>query len=31
MVSRLSLEPGIRDLHWHLDSDGGEGEREAVA
>ncbi|MBC3841452.1 MgtC/SapB family protein [Streptacidiphilus sp. 4-A2] len=31
VIARLSLEPGIRDLHWHLDEHGGEAEREALA
>ncbi|WP_432000161.1 MgtC/SapB family protein [Streptomyces sioyaensis] len=31
LIARLSLEPGIRDLHWHLDATPLEAEREAVA
>ncbi|MFB6440043.1 hypothetical protein ACFCVY_25260 [Streptomyces sp. NPDC056411] len=31
LIARLSLEPGIRDLHWHLDAAPLEAEREAVA
>lgn len=31
LITRLSLEPGIRDLHWHLDAAPAEVEREAVA
>ncbi|MEZ0094551.1 MgtC/SapB family protein [Streptacidiphilus sp. EB129] len=31
LITRLSLEPGIRDLHWHLDEGDGETEREAMA
>ncbi|KOV60562.1 MgtC/SapB family protein [Streptomyces sp. MMG1121] len=31
LVARLSLEPGVRDLHWHLDDMPLDTEREAVA
>ncbi|MFB6990707.1 MgtC/SapB family protein [Streptomyces sp. NPDC056178] len=30
-ITRLSLEPGIRNLHWHLDEAPMDIEREAVA
>ncbi|WP_369386755.1 MgtC/SapB family protein [Streptomyces sp. CG1] len=30
LIARLSLEPGVRDLHWHLDDTVLESEREAV-
>ncbi|UQA90811.1 MgtC/SapB family protein [Streptomyces halobius] len=30
-IARLSLEPGIRDLHWHLDATPAETEREVMA
>jgi len=31
LITRLSLEPGIRDLHWHLTGGPGEPEAEAAA
>jgi putative Mg2+ transporter-C (MgtC) family protein len=31
LITRLSLEPGIRDLHWHLEDSTMGTEREAVA
>ncbi|MEZ0064415.1 hypothetical protein ABIA32_000393 [Streptacidiphilus sp. MAP12-20] len=31
LVTRLSLEPGIHDLHWHLDDDTGPTEQRALA
>ncbi|MFD9822363.1 MgtC/SapB family protein [Streptomyces violascens] len=31
LITRLSLEPGIHDLHWHLDATPAEAERDAVA
>ncbi|UKY47748.1 MgtC/SapB family protein [Streptomyces inhibens] len=31
LIARMSLEPGIRDLHWHLDATPAEAERETVA
>ncbi|KUM99569.1 hypothetical protein AQI95_38230 [Streptomyces yokosukanensis] len=31
LIARLSLEPGVRDLHWHLDDASLDTEREAVA
>ncbi|GHE05007.1 MgtC/SapB family protein [Streptomyces alanosinicus] len=31
LIARLSLEPGVRDLHWHLDDTSFDTEREAVA
>ncbi|OIJ99356.1 hypothetical protein BIV25_10070 [Streptomyces sp. MUSC 14] len=31
LIARLSLEPGVRDLHWHLDDTSVDAEREAVA
>ncbi|MER5545979.1 MgtC/SapB family protein [Streptomyces sp. NPDC001118] len=31
LIARLSLEPGVRDLHWHLDDTAVDTEREAVA
>ncbi|MFI1769077.1 MgtC/SapB family protein [Streptomyces sp. NPDC020800] len=31
LVARLSLEPGVRDLHWHLDDTALDPQREAVA
>ncbi|MEV5283442.1 MgtC/SapB family protein [Streptomyces sp. NPDC006692] len=31
LIARLSLEPGIHDLHWHLDAMPTEAERDAVA
>ncbi|KOU38044.1 MgtC/SapB family protein [Streptomyces sp. WM6378] len=31
LIARLSLEPGIHDLHWHLDPTATEDERDAVA
>ncbi|MEV5875347.1 MgtC/SapB family protein [Streptomyces sp. NPDC052101] len=27
VISRLSLEPGVSDLHWHMDDEGSERER----
>ncbi|MEU0837229.1 MgtC/SapB family protein [Streptomyces sp. NPDC005969] len=30
-ITRLSLEPGIRNLHWHLDEAAMDTERKAVA
>jgi putative Mg2+ transporter-C (MgtC) family protein len=30
-IARLSLEPGVRDLHWHLDEDSGRSQDEALA
>ncbi|EST36789.1 MgtC/SapB family protein [Streptomyces roseochromogenus] len=27
VISRLSLEPGVSDLHWHTDDEESEGER----
>ncbi|MFI1363577.1 hypothetical protein [Streptomyces griseochromogenes] len=31
LITRLSLEPGVRDLHWHLDDTSLDSEREAAA
>ncbi|GAA1500951.1 MgtC/SapB family protein [Kitasatospora kazusensis] len=31
VVSRLSLDPGVSDLHWHLEEDPTRTEREALA
>ncbi|WP_324610133.1 hypothetical protein [Streptomyces sp. WM6378] len=31
LIARLSLEPGIHDLHWHLDATPTEAEQDAVA
>ncbi|MFB7905837.1 MgtC/SapB family protein [Kitasatospora sp. NPDC056076] len=31
VVSRLSLEPGVRDLHWHLDDESDEPGSPALA
>ncbi|MEV5878271.1 MgtC/SapB family protein [Streptomyces sp. NPDC052101] len=31
LITRLSLEPGVRDLHWHVDDTTLDTEREAVA
>ncbi|MER7752299.1 MgtC/SapB family protein [Kitasatospora sp. NPDC097643] len=31
VVTRLSLEPGVRDLHWHLDEDPDDPARPALA
>ncbi|MGW1159859.1 MgtC/SapB family protein [Streptomyces sp. NPDC002513] len=31
LIARLSLEPGVRDLHWHLDDTSVDTEREAAA
>ncbi|WP_369228399.1 hypothetical protein AB5J52_40670 [Streptomyces sp. R39] len=31
LIARLSLEPGVRDLHWHLDDTSLDAERETVA
>ncbi|MDH6136297.1 putative Mg2+ transporter-C (MgtC) family protein [Kitasatospora sp. MAA4] len=31
LITRLSLEPGIRDLHWHLTEERQEPEAEALA
>ncbi|MER7673200.1 MgtC/SapB family protein [Kitasatospora sp. NPDC096128] len=31
VVARLSLEPGVRDLHWHLDDEHDDAERHALA
>ncbi|MDH6129527.1 MgtC/SapB family protein [Kitasatospora sp. GP82] len=31
VVSRLSLEPAVRDLHWHLEDSAGHPEDEALA
>ncbi|GAA1983464.1 MgtC/SapB family protein [Kitasatospora viridis] len=31
VVSRLSLEPGIQDLHWHLEEEPDRTEQEALA
>ncbi|MFJ8637005.1 MgtC/SapB family protein [Streptomyces sp. NPDC093568] len=30
LIARLSLEPGVRDLHWHLDDTPLDTEREAA-
>jgi putative Mg2+ transporter-C (MgtC) family protein len=30
LIARLSLEPGIHDLHWHLDATPTDTERDAV-
>ncbi|OLZ65308.1 hypothetical protein AV521_31945 [Streptomyces sp. IMTB 2501] len=27
VIARLSLEPGVRDLHWHTDDEESDGER----
>ncbi|MFI6156806.1 MgtC/SapB family protein [Kitasatospora sp. NPDC051170] len=31
VVSRLSLEPGVRDLHWHLEGEADDSGNEALA
>ncbi|MFE2517681.1 hypothetical protein [Streptomyces mirabilis] len=31
LIARMSLKPGIRDLHWHLDAPPAEVEGQAVA
>jgi putative Mg2+ transporter-C (MgtC) family protein len=31
VVARLSLEPGVRDLHWHLEDELAHGEQESIA
>lgn len=31
LITRLSLEPGVRDLHWHLEESATEVEPKAVA
>jgi putative Mg2+ transporter-C (MgtC) family protein len=31
LIASLSLEPGVRDLHWHLDDTSHAAEREAAA
>lgn len=31
LIARLSLEPGVRDLHWHLDDTALDTDREEVA
>ncbi|AUG81526.1 membrane protein [Kitasatospora sp. MMS16-BH015] len=31
VVTRLSLEPGVRDLHWHLEDEPVHGEQESLA
>ncbi|MFF4543998.1 hypothetical protein [Streptomyces sp. NPDC001435] len=30
LIARLSLEPGVRNLHWHLDDTSLDTEREAA-
>jgi putative Mg2+ transporter-C (MgtC) family protein len=31
VVARLSLEPGVRDLHWHLDDMTLDADKETAA
>ncbi|MGW1501080.1 hypothetical protein ACWCQW_21275 [Streptomyces mirabilis] len=31
LIARMSLEPGVRDPHRHLDATPAEAERQAVA